>query len=76
MIMKKFLAIIGSPHKGETFKAVQRFEQELKKISEAEVEYIMLSEVGLRDCLGCHNCFMKGEENCREAAKVQEILQK
>lgn len=74
--MKRFLAIIGSPHKGETLAAVQRFEQELKKIGEAEVEYIMLSDVGFRDCLGCHNCFMKGEETCREAAKVNELLQK
>jgi multimeric flavodoxin WrbA len=74
--MKKFLAIMGSPHKGETYKAVKRFEEELKKLGEAEVEIVMLSEVGFRDCLGCHNCFMKGEETCREADKVQTLLKK
>ena len=38
--MKKILAIIGSPRKGETLKAVQRFEKELKKLSDVEMRSI------------------------------------
>jgi multimeric flavodoxin WrbA len=74
--MKRILAIIGSPRKGDTVAAVQRLEQELKKLGEVEMEYLMLMDVGLRDCLGCHNCFMKGQETCREAAKVKELQER
>lgn len=74
--MKKVLAVIGSPRKGETYKAVQRFEEELKKMIEVEFEYIMLSKVGLADCTGCHNCIVKGQEYCHEAAKVKELQEK
>lgn len=74
--MRHMLAIIGSPHKGETLKAVQRLEEEMKKIGEVELEYVMLGDVALKDCLGCHNCFMKGQEMCREAVKVGELQEK
>jgi multimeric flavodoxin WrbA len=74
--MKSILAVIGSPHKGETLKAVQRFETELKKLGEVEMEYVMLMDVGLRDCLGCHSCFMNGEGTCHEAAKIEELQHK
>ncbi len=74
--MKKIVAIIGSPRKGETLKAVQRLEQEMQKHGEVEFEYVMLSQVALRDCTGCHNCILKGKETCREAEKVQALFDK
>lgn len=74
--MKKMLAIIGSPRKGETLSAVQRFELEMKKLGDVEVEYVMLSDVALRDCLGCHNCITKGQEACWEAAKIKMLKDK
>lgn len=74
--MKKVLAVIGSPRKGETYKAVQKFEEELKKTEDVEFEYIMLIKTGLGECTGCHNCIEKGQEYCHEAAKVQELYNK
>lgn len=71
--MKKILAIIGSPRKGETLQAVKNFETALKKIEEVEVEYVMLSQVGLLDCTGCHNCVIKGRDYCRESQKIKEL---
>ncbi len=58
--MQRVLAIIGSPRKGETYKAVMNFEQALKDFGPVEVEYIMLSKVALQDCTGCHNCMPCG----------------
>lgn len=74
--MKKVLAVIGSPRKGETLKAVKRFEEELNKHEEVLVEYIMLGSYGLSDCTGCHNCISKGSEYCRESLKVRELQDK
>jgi hypothetical protein len=35
--MRRVLAIIGSPHKGETVKAVQRLEDEMKALGDVDV---------------------------------------
>ncbi|NLK88052.1 MAG: NAD(P)H-dependent oxidoreductase [Clostridiaceae bacterium] len=74
--MKKILAIIGSPRKGETYNAVMKFEKALNDFGPAEVEYIMLSSIALQDCTGCHNCILKGRESCRETLKVRELQDK
>lgn len=74
--MKKVFAIIGSPRKGDTYKAVQRFEEEMNKLEEVKVEYIMLSKYGLDDCTGCHNCIKKGEDYCHENLKIRELQDK
>lgn len=74
--MKKVLAIIGSPRKGETYKAVQRFEEELRKNEEIQMEYIMLGKLDMNDCTGCHSCIRKGQEFCRENLKVHELQNK
>ncbi|MEN8788650.1 MAG: flavodoxin family protein [Flavobacteriaceae bacterium] len=57
----KIVAICGSPHKGNTYKILRM----LKK-SNAEIDFkiLMLSELDLKDCLGCYSCINTGEENC------------
>jgi multimeric flavodoxin WrbA len=74
--MKKILAIIGSPRQGETFNAVKKFEEEMKKTEEVQVEYIMLRKFDFKDCTGCHNCIKLGQEFCHERNKVEEIQNK
>ena len=74
--MKKVLAVIGSPRVGETYKAVSNFVRALNNFCDAEVEFVMLSKVGFENCTGCHSCFLKGQEFCREARKVKEIEDK
>jgi multimeric flavodoxin WrbA len=74
--LRRILAIIGSPRKGETFNAVKRFEEELKKIEDVQIEYIMLKEYGFIDCTGCHNCIKLGQEFCQERDKISEIQNK
>lgn len=62
--MKKVLAIIGSPRKGETLKTVQQLEEELGKLGGAQFEYLMLREHNLGQCRGCGACLERGEEHC------------
>lgn len=74
--MKNILAIIGSPRKGETYKAVSKFEEELNKLESVQVEYIMLGKYGISECTGCHNCIKKGEAFCHEHQRISELLNK
>jgi multimeric flavodoxin WrbA len=74
--MKNILAIIGSPRKGQTCEAVQLVEKELLKHGEVRVEYLMLRELGLKECYGCHNCILKGEEFCPEREKIGCVMSK
>lgn len=64
MATKKVLAIIGSPHKGETYKAVETFERGLKSMEAVDFEYVWLKDLDLGTCRGCFLCFSKGEKSC------------
>ncbi|MCX7773998.1 MAG: NAD(P)H-dependent oxidoreductase [Clostridia bacterium] len=71
--MKKLLVLMGSPRKGETYKAAQMLGEAFNKIEPVELEYIFLNKVGFGDCLGCHNCILKGEDRCYQKDLVQEL---
>lgn len=61
----KILAIIGSPHKGNTYRAVQQVEIDMKKCGDdVEFEYLFLKDVNMEPCRGCFACISKGEEFC------------
>ncbi len=63
--MKKIIALIGSPKKnGNTYKAVNIIEEELKKIGNIELSYIFLQDINLQMCRGCFLCLSKGENKC------------
>ena len=57
----KIVAICGSPHKGNTYDILK-----VLKESNTEINFkiLMLSELSLKDCLGCYSCINTGEENC------------
>lgn len=44
------------------------------KEEDTEIKEFFLPKDGPGFCVGCNNCFMKGEETCPEAAKVQPIV--
>jgi multimeric flavodoxin WrbA len=62
--MTKVVAIMGSPHRGNSLEITQRIEASLHKLGEVEFEYIHLKDLDLRPCKGCFVCFVKGEERC------------
>lgn len=73
----KILAIMGSPHKGNTLELTQRIEEHLKRLGEVNFEYLHLKDLDLKPCKGCFVCFLRGEEHCPlndDAAKIAEKL--
>lgn len=60
----KILAIMGSPRKGETYKALQIFEEKLTKMGDISFEYVFLKDMNIKTCRGCFLCLEKGEEFC------------
>ncbi|MCM2466562.1 flavodoxin family protein [Methanoculleus oceani] len=73
----KILVIMGSPRKGNTYRAAQRIEDVMRSLGDVEFEYLMLSGVKLEPCRGCHACFEWGEERCPvrdDAPAVEEKM--
>ena len=60
----KVIAIMGSPHKGNGYKIVQKIETELKLLDNVDFQYIFLSDVNFHTCKGCFACISKGETFC------------
>jgi len=62
--MKTITAFVGSYRKGNTYKAVEQFMENLQAFGDVETEIVMLSKYSLGICRGCRLCFKKGEEFC------------
>ncbi|MBC7085487.1 MAG: flavodoxin family protein [Methanomethylovorans sp.] len=60
----KILVVMGSPRKGNTYRAVRKIEEVMRSMGDVEFEYLMLKDVNLSHCCGCFSCFEKGEEYC------------
>ncbi len=60
----KITAVMGSPHKGQTYRVVKAFEEKLKEYQEADFKYLFLNELNLKLCRGCGVCLERGEEYC------------
>jgi multimeric flavodoxin WrbA len=72
----KILAIMGSPHKGNSLQATQRIEQKLAEFGDIEFDYVHLKDVELEPCRGCFTCFIKDEERCPVKDDKAMIAQK
>lgn len=72
----KILAVMGSPHKGNTFEITQRIEEKFKLFGDVEFEYIHLKDADLQPCRGCFMCFIKGEHNCPVKDDKEKMSQK
>lgn len=73
----KVLAIIGSPRKGESYKAAELIRERLIKKGDVDFEYLFLRDYSLGNCRGCHLCIMKGPETCPlkdDRAKIEEKM--
>lgn len=72
----RVLVIMGSPRKGNTYRAAQTIEAAMRSLGEVEFEYLMLKDANLAQCLGCFLCFEKGEERCPQKDDAPSIEQK
>jgi len=72
----KILAIMGSPHKGNTFDITQRIEEKIKQLGDVEFDYVHLKDVNLEPCRECFKCFINGENCCPIKDEKEKISQK
>lgn len=73
----RILAVIGSPRKrGNTYKAAQAVEEQVRGICGAGFEYLFLAEAGLELCRGCGACLTVGEERCPLKDSLKDIEQR
>jgi multimeric flavodoxin WrbA len=72
----KILVVMGSPRKGNTYRAVQKIEESMRSMGNVEFEYLMLKDAGLSQCSGCFVCFVKGEDQCPHKDSALAIEQK
>lgn len=60
----KILVVMGSPRKGNTYRATKIIEEYMHSMGSVEFEYLMLKDSGLSQCSGCFACLSKGENYC------------
>jgi multimeric flavodoxin WrbA len=76
METKKILVIMGSPRKGNTFRACEELRGNLEKEFPVEFEYLWLKDANLAPCKGCLACFAQGEDKCPNRDDAPIIEQK
>ncbi len=67
---------MGSPRKGNTYRAVRRIEEHMNAMGDVEFEYLWLKDIGLASCKGCTTCFLRGEQHCPLKDGQEEIEKK
>lgn len=72
----KCLIIHGSYRKGNTYKVSQLVKAYMKAYGPIEFEEVFLGELGIPFCIGCNQCFSKGEHTCPHSAIIQPIADK
>jgi len=70
----KIVVIHGSPRRGNTYEATQRFMQEMQSQGTAEFREFFLPKDMPEFCRGCFACIEKGEDKCPHAKYVQAIV--
>lgn len=69
----KIVMIHGQGHKGVTY-TMSHCVLEYLRDEDTEIKEFFLTKDGPGFCVGCNSCFIKGEEACPEAIKVQPIV--
>jgi hypothetical protein len=65
----KILVIMGSPRKGNTWKAAHRIEENMLSYGSFEFEYLMLKDADFAHCTGSFICFLWGEGTLPEPGR-------
>ena len=70
----KYCVIHGSPRKGNTYHVTNLFKQELDTFENNTYTEFFLPQDMPNFCLGCYNCFLKGEDKCPHFQYVEPIV--
>lgn len=76
MKKKRIVALSGSPRKKDSYKITNQLIEEMQKLGEVELDYINLNNLNIHNCLGCMQCFDKGEHYCPFDDDVQMVKEK
>lgn len=68
--------IHGGPRKGTTYKAAERVAEKLSGMQGIDIEWILLKDKSIKNCLGCFVCLFKGEDKCPLKDDRDEIYKK
>lgn len=72
----KCLIIHGSYRKGNTYKVTDIVKSYLETKENLEFEEIFLYKLNIPFCIGCNQCFLKGEEYCPHSSIISPIAKK
>ena len=72
----KVTAFIGSARKKHTYRAAEKFLQNLHSLGNIEYEIVRLSDYNLETCKGCKLCLDKGEELCPLQDDRDKLIEK
>ncbi len=72
----KVLVIMGSPQKGNTYRACEEFRKNVQNGCAAEFEYVWLKDIDMRPCRGCYVCFQHGEGLCPHQDDIRSVVKK
>lgn len=71
----KCLIINASPRKGNSYALVKIAKQKMQSMGAVDFEEIHLGKTDIPLCVGCFNCFLKGEDKCPHHTLVAPIAQ-
>jgi multimeric flavodoxin WrbA len=69
----KILVLHGSMRKGNTYALTQELLNRLSAKPGVEITEYLVSELKLPFCCSCHNCFVRGEQNCPHLAALEDV---
>jgi len=73
----KYLIINGSPHKGNTWKLVERVKKDISSLPGNSVfAEVHLMDLDLPFCTGCSLCFRKGTEVCPHHEIIDKVIRR
>jgi multimeric flavodoxin WrbA len=66
----------GVTTKSFTGKLVEEIKSVMEQQGEIKFEEVLLKDINIPYCIGCYNCFYKGEGNCPHHELVQSLVEK
>lgn len=72
----KIIIIYGNQRKESTYNCVQIIKSKIQECGAVEFTEFFLPRDLPNFCVGCFNCFLKGEQNCPHSKMVQPIVEK
>ncbi|MEN6341620.1 MAG: flavodoxin family protein [Methanospirillum sp.] len=72
----RILVVMGSPRKGNTYRAAERIRELMEAHGPVDFEYLWLRDSNLVPCRGCFLCIEKGEERCPNEDDAPAIEQR